>query len=202
MKLTPGNAWIKALPVLALLVGGGFGYALTLFGTYPLFGSVSKLLAVLIGSAWVTLLTFATKIGDITEAPSLSLAEHQRLESKCKRSVRRIWLWSMLNFCFVIVVLIPAALVDAKVPVYHAIMVFAGMASGLSVYSIVLHAYWQEELREFRSTLRLREREKSQNKQMTELFQEAKSSPEDNAVSEIGKLNRVKDWPKNGTTPL
>lgn len=200
MEQSPKNAWIKAFPVLALLVGGGFGYVITLFGTYALFGSISKLLAVLIGSAWMTLLAFATKIGDITESPALTPREHQRLEAKCKQAVRRIWRWSVLNFCFVIAQLVPAALVDAKAPVYHAMIVVAGMAAGLSVYSIVLHAYWQEELREFRSKLRLREREKSQNKEIATLFQSQKSATDAEATSEMTSLNRVREWPKKAAT--
>lgn len=200
MEQDPRNVWIKAFPVLALLVGGGFGYAITLFGTYALFGSISKLLAVLIGSAWITLLAFATKISDITESPALTPSEHQRLEAKCKQAVRRIWRWSILNFCFVIAQLVPAALVDAKAAVYHATMVVAGMAAGLSVYSIVLHAYWQEELREFRSKLRLRERERSQNKEIASLFQSQKSAPDDTATSEMMSLNRVREWPKKAAT--
>ncbi|HLO63283.1 MAG TPA: hypothetical protein VK165_10015 [Azonexus sp.] len=199
MKKNPGNAWIKAFPALALLVGGGFGYAITLFGTYALFGSISKLLALLIGSAWVTLLAFATKIGDITESPTLSPSEHQRLEAKCKKAVRRVWLWSVLNFCFVIIELVPAALVDAKTPVYHALMIIAGMAAGLSVYSVVLHAYWQEELREFRSNLRLRERERTQNKEIAALFKADNSGPKESVDSEILELNLSKEWPRKGS---
>lgn len=192
---------MKYLPVTAIVAGGVFGYVLTVFGNYSLFGSTSKLLAVLIGSAWVTLLTFATKISDITESPTLSPGEHEKLEAKCKLAVKRIWTWSVANFCCVIVVLIPSAIVDARTPLYHDFIVVAGMAAGLSVYSIVLHAKWQEELREFRSTLRLRERERTRQKEAKALFASGKREETDAVSEEISKLNKVYDWPSDQATP-
>lgn len=193
--------WHKYLLVTAMVCGGMAGWLLFVFGSgsYLILGAVSKLVAILTGSAWVTLMAFATKVADITESPALTPDEHRRLEWKCKKAVRRAWLFSGGNVLSVILVLVPSILVDGKAPVPHWIVVAAGAASGFTVYSIVIHAWWQEELRSFRSKLRLREREKARLAEQKALF--ANGGNLDAVKDEIDARNRSFNWPTENQTP-
>lgn len=193
--------WLKYLPVTALAIGAVSGWVLFHFGTYHLLGAVAKALAVLIGSAWVTLMAFATKVSDITESPALTPDEHRRLEAKCRKSVRRIWELSVANAIAVLFVLIPSAMVDGKTAVYEWMIIVACMAAGFAVYSIAIHAWWQEELRSFRSELRLREREKIRMAEQKSLFAGSTEGGEVELNDEIAKLNRSFDWPSENQIP-
>jgi len=190
----------RYVPFLSILGGAAFGWLLFRFGNYYLLGAVSKTLAVLIASAWVGLIAFATKISDVTESPSLTPDEHKRLESKCKTAVRRIWFLAACNALAVLIALIPSALVDGKSPVYEWLVVLAGIAAGFSVYSIALNARWQEELRAFRSDLRLREREKARLAEKRALFVRNGRDTEKLPTDAIEENNRSFDWPGKAPT--
>lgn len=196
MKQKSSSPIVRYFPLLAIVSGAVFGWLLFRFGSYSLLGSVSKTLAVLIGSAWVGLIAFATKISDITESPSLTPDEHKRLEAKCKTAVRRIWALAACNAVAVWVALVPSALVDGHSPVYEWLVVLAGVAAGFSVYSIVLNARWQEELRAFRSDLRLRERERARQAEKKALFIPGNKASNPSPTDSIAENNRVFDWPK------
>ena len=193
--------WLTALAVLALLTGGVGGWALFAFAPYHLIGSISKFVAVLIGTAWVTLIAFATKIADITESPALTSAEHRTLEDRCRKAVRRVWLISLVNFLAVIVVLIPSAMVDGKAIVVEWMTISAGMASGFSIYSVAAHAWWQEELRTFRSALRLRERESAEQAAKLALFSHSITEFPPTVEAEIAEYNHSFGWPNDQKIP-
>ncbi|TLS17954.1 MAG: hypothetical protein FDZ72_11630 [Betaproteobacteria bacterium] len=191
------SRWLSILAVVALLIGATGGWALFSFAPYHLIGSISKFVAVLIGTAWVTLIAFATKIADITESPALTPAEHRTLEIKCRQAVRRIWWMSSINFLAVIIVLIPSAMVDAKAVVIEWMTISAGIAFAFSIYSVAAHAWWQEELRAFRSSLRLRERELAENAAKLTLFSPTGTELTQTVEAEIAKHNRSMDWPND-----
>lgn len=195
METNPKPVLLGRLLVASIATGAALGWVLFLFGTLPLIGTTTKALAVLIGSAWVGLITFATKISDITESPSLTPEEHNRLEYKCQNAVRRIWVLSTINAISVLIVLMPSALVDSKIAVYEWMLVVAGAAAGFSVYSIAFTAFLQEELRTFRSNLRLRERENARLAEQKKLMAEPVSANHGTVVSDVAKYNQSFDWP-------
>lgn len=193
--------WLTHLALAALLIGAVGGWMLFAFAPYYLIGSISKFVAVLIGTAWVTVIAFATKIAEITEAPALTSAEHRTLEDRCRQAVRRVWLMSSINFLAVIIVLIPSAMVDGKAMVMEWMTISAGAASAFSIYSVAAHAWWQEELRAFRSTLRLRERESAEQAAKLALFSVPVAESALNTEAEIAGLNRSFDWPSDKKIP-
>lgn len=195
---TPSKAlWLRLLPALVVVGGASSGWALFEFAPVALIGAVLKTLAVLVGSAWVSLMAFATKIADATESPSLTPDEHRRLEYKCARSVRRIWKLAALNFVAVIFVLTPSVAVDAKVPVIEYSVVLSGVAAAFAVYSIVLTARWQEELRALRSDLQLRERERQLSEERKKSLAAGAGSDEEHLRAEVAKHNRILEWPSS-----
>jgi hypothetical protein len=189
--------WLTALATVTLLVGAAGGWALFTFAPYYLIGSISKFVAVLIGTAWVTLIAFATKIADITESPALTPAEHRTLEVRCRQAVRRVWLMSSINFLAVIIVLIPSAMVDGKAIVVEWMTISAGIAFAFSIYSVAAHAWWQEELRTFRSSLRLRERELAEQAAKRALFSPTGTELAPSVEAEIAEHNHSFDWPND-----
>lgn len=189
--------WLTVLAIVALFIGAAGGWTLFSFAPYYLIGSISKFVAVLIGTAWVTLIAFATKIADITESPALTPAEHRTLEIRSRQAVRRIWLMSSINFLAVIIVLIPSAMVDSKTTVVEWMTISAGIAFAFSIYSVSAHAWWQEELRTFRSSLRLRERELAEKAAKLALFSSTGTELPPTVEDEITEHNRSFDWPND-----
>ena len=163
-----------------------------------LIAAISKTAAVFIGTVWVTVMAFALKVSDITEAPTLSPGEHEALELKARGAVKRVWLYAGLNAIAAIFVLLPSILVEAKEQLNPWVVVIAASAIGFSVHSIIVHAWWQEELRRFRSSLRERERTEQYYARLAEATKsdEPLLTPEDQAS--LAALNTKIDWP--GTT--
>ncbi len=82
-----------------MLIGAMVGAGLFPFATYHLVGATAKTLAVFLGTAWVTVMAFATKVADVTEAPALSASEHRELEARTQQAVKRVWLFAAWQ-CF------------------------------------------------------------------------------------------------------
>lgn len=180
-----------------IAVGALAGGCLYLWAPYHLIAAASKTTAVFIGTVWVTVMAFALKVADVTEAPSLSPAEHRQLEAKARAAVKTVWLYAAGNVLAAVLVLIPSVSADGRMPIYAASVVIAGMAAGFSAYSVIAHAIWQEELRRFRSSLRERERTEKAHEVLL-------ASIKSNGVSEdvqrqIAAQNRVIDWPVAGS---
>lgn len=172
------------------------GWLLFRFGSYHYIGAVTKALAVVVGTAWVGLMAFATKISDITESPALTPEEHRRLEHRSRLAVRRIWALSGANALAVLFLLGPSAAVDSKSTVYEWMIIVSGMAVAFAAYSIALQAWWQEELRSFRSDLRLREREERRQAEIRAQFEKASQTDTRVVDEEISRHNRSFDWPE------
>lgn len=187
--------WVR---ILLTAVGGLVGCAAYLFVSPALIAAVSKTSAVFIGTAWVTVMAFALKVADITEAPALTPEEHAALEAKARGAVRRIWGYAGIIAALTAVVLAPSVMVDAKIELEPVWVVAAGGAIGYVVHVIVLHAAWQEELRQFRSDLRVREREEKRAEEMRKRYGDPADVPlSDELRSEIAAHNKTIDWPLN-----
>lgn len=180
-----------------MLLGALAGWALFLWAPYHLIGAVSKTSAVFIGTVWVTVMAFALKVADVTEAPDLSPAEHRDLEAKARKAVKTVWLYAAGNVLAAILTLVPSVLVEAKMPIYALAVAMAGAAVGFSTHSVLAHAYWQEELRRFRSSLRVRERIAKADEA---LIASVKSTGiGDDVQRQIVSKNRSIEWPASGS---
>jgi len=180
-----------------MLLGALAGWAVFLWSPYHLIGAVSKTSAVFIGTVWVTVMAFALKIADVTEAPNLSPAEHRDLEAKARRAVKTVWLYAAGNVLAAILVLVPSVLVEGKMPVYAFTAALSGAAVGFSTYSVLAHAYWQEELRRFRSSLRERERVAKAEEALAASVKP--SAIGDDIQRQIASKNRAIEWPASGS---
>lgn len=138
--------------------GAAVGATLFSYAPYLLVGATAKTLAVFLGAVWITVMAFAVKIADVTEAPSLSASEHRELEAKTRQAVKRVWLYAIGNVIAALCILLPSVMVDGKTTVYQWMAALAGCGVGFAVFSVIAQAVWQEELRQFRSELRERER--------------------------------------------
>lgn len=184
------KAWVR----VTLIALGGLGGAVSFLFLQPaMIGAAAKTAAVFLGTVWVTVMAFALKIADITEAPSLSPGEHENLEIRAREAVRRVWVFAGANAVAAVFVLFPSVVVDAKEPLSAWMTIVAGAAVGFSVYSILAHAWWQEELRRFRSKLRERERTIQHAEKLAKLADTPPISDTDRA--EIVKRNSKIDWP-------
>lgn len=73
----------------------------------------------------------------------------------------------------------------------------AGIAFAFSIYSVAAHAWWQEELRTFRSSLRLRERELAEQAVKRALFPPTGTELTPSVEAEIAEHNHSFDWPND-----
>lgn len=182
------SAFCALLIAAGVLVGElAFAYA-----PYKLVGSGAKVLVAFIGTVWLTVMAFTLKIADVTEAPSLTAAEHHRIENFARRAVRRVWWFAAGNAVAALLVLIPPALVDARQAVWQWQLILAGGAMGFSTFSIIMQASWQEEIRRFRSELRERERHE---KELAELLKGMDGAVNNAVLDEIRSLNTKAEWP-------
>ena len=180
-----------------MLLGALAGWAIFLWSPYHLIGAVSKTSAVFIGTVWVTVMAFALKVADVTEAPNLSPAEHRDLEAKARKAVKTVWLYAAGNVLAAILVLVPSVLVEGKMPVYAFAVAMAGAAVGFSTHSVLAHAYWQEELRRFRSSLRERERVAKAEEALAASVKH--SGIGEDVQCQIASKNRSIGWPATGS---
>lgn len=180
-----------------MLLGALAGWALFLWAPYHLIGAVSKTSAVFIGTVWVTVMAFALKVADVTEAPNLSPAEHRDLEAKARKAVKTVWVYAAGNVLAAILTLVPSVLVEAKMPIYALTVAMAGAAVGFSTHSVLAHAYWQEELRRFRSSLRERERIAKAEEALIESVRSTGIG--DDVQRQIVSKNRSIEWPASGS---
>lgn len=195
-KLT--KRWVR---IALIAVGGLCGGLAFLFAPAVLVGATAKTAAIFLGTVWVTIMAFALKVADITEAPGLSPAEHENLEQRVRQAVRRVWVYAAANAGAAVFILLPSIMVDAKEPLRPWMPILAGAGVGFSVYSILVHAWWQEELRRFRSTLRERERANQYTASLAAKFADNPGAPLTEAEkAEIAKHNTKIDWPAPPTT--
>ena len=180
-----------------MLLGACVGGFLCAWAPYYLIATVSKTAAVFIGTVWVTVMAFALKIADVTEAPNLSPVEHRKLEAKVRAAVKTVWLYAAGNVLAAVLVLIPSVLAESRMPIYDISVVAAGMAAGFAVHSVIAHAVWQEELRRFRSSLRERERTERAYESLAASIRSSGLS--DDVQRQIAESNRVIDWPAAGS---
>ncbi len=181
---------------ILMLIGAMVGAGLFPFATYHLVGATAKTLAVFLGTAWVTVMAFATKVADVTEAPALSASEHRELEARTQQAVKRVWLFAAGNVFAALCVLLPSVMVDGKAAVYQWMAALAGCGAGFSVFSIIAQAAWQEELRQFRSELRERERrEKALQAINDKLTKGGGLTDEERAVIKAGNISVP--WPQS-----
>ncbi|MDG3066069.1 hypothetical protein ACFQ4M_16950 [Thauera mechernichensis] len=180
-----------------MLLGALAGWALFLWAPYHLIGAISKTSAVFIGTVWVTVMAFALKVTDVTEAPNLSPTEHRDLEAKARKAVKTVWLYAAGNVLAAILTLVPSVLVEAKMPIYALTVAMAGAAVGFSTHSVLAHAYWQEELRRFRSSLRERERIAKAEEALMESVRSTGIG--DDVQRQIVSKNRSIEWPASGS---
>lgn len=183
-----------------MLIGAMVGAGLFPFATYHLVGATAKTLAVFLGTVWVTVMAFATKVADVTEAPALSATEHRELEAKTRQAVKRVWLYAAGNVVAALCVLLPSVMVDGKAAVYQWMAAIAGCGAGFSAFSVIAHAAWQEELRQFRSELRERERlEKAFQAISDKLSKSGALTDEERATIRAGNVPVT--WPQSSQGP-
>lgn len=187
--------WVRILLVVSGLVAGVAAY---FFVPPSLIAAVSKTSAVFLGAVWVTVMGFALKVSDITEAPTLTPDEHASLEAKAQSAVKRIWVYAGAIALSTAVVLAPSVLIDAGLTLTPFVVMMAGGAIGFVVHAIVVHAWWQEELRRFRSGLKAREREEKRAEELRKKYGEAPELPlTDEVKAEIARHTKAIDWPTN-----
>lgn len=191
----PTQPWVR----LSLVATGGLlGAVAFFFAPELLISAISKTAAIFLGTVWVTIMGFALKVADVTETPALTTEEHERLELMTRRAVRRVWTYAGLNAVMAVIVLLPSILLEAKFELSPWVLVSAGAAIGISIHSVIVHAWWQEELRRFRSTLRSREREENRVEALVKKMEGASGLPlTEDIKSEIAAHNTVIDWPTN-----
>jgi hypothetical protein len=183
------NPWFR---VLLIALGGLSGAMAFLFAPLALISAGLKTAAVLLGTIWVTMMAFALKVADVTEAPGLSPSEHEDLEEKVRCAVQRVWVYAGANAIAALFVLLPSVVIDAKEPLSPWLPILAGAGVGFSVYSIIAHAWWQEELRRFRSKLREKERKIQHAEKMAKLSETSPLSSE--VVADINRHNSKGEW--------
>lgn len=184
------------LAVALMLIGTAVGAGLFPFATYHLIGAASKTCAVFMGTVWVTVMAFAVKVADVTEAPALSPSEHRELEVKTRLAVKRIWLFAAGNLVAAMFILLPSVMVDGKTVVYQWMVALAGGAAGFSAFSVLAQAAWQEELRQFRSELRERERKEKALQAISDKLSKSSAISEDDRAA-IKAANTKAAWPKH-----
>lgn len=185
--------WVR----IALIATGGLcGGLAFLFAPPAVLSAAAKTAAIFLGTVWVTIMAFALKVADITEAPGLSPREHEHLELKVRAAVWRVWMYAAANAVAALLILLPSIIIDAKEVVQPWIPILAGAGLGFSVYSILVQAWWQEELRRFRSSLRERERAEQYTEKLAARLKDNPGTPLTEAEkAEIAKNNSKIDWP-------
>lgn len=190
---TFAKRWVRIAPIA---IGGLCGGLAFLFLSPALISAAAKTAAIFLGTVWVTIMAFALKVADITEVPGLSPSEHEHLELKVRSAVQRVWMYAAANATAALFILLPSIIVDAKDILRPWMPILAGAGIGFSVYSILVQAWWQEELRRFRSTLRERERAEQFVEKLSAKLADNPSTPLTEAEkSEIAKHNTKIDWP-------
>lgn len=169
-----------------------------MFAPPALIAVMSKTAAIFLGTVWITVMAFALKVADVTESPALTADEHASMEDLARSAVRRIWIYAGVNAVMTVVALLPSVMVDAKLELSALTTICAGGAVGFVVHSIVMHAWWQEEIRRFRSSLRAREREEKRVDALRKKMEESSGLPlTDKVRAEIESHNKAIDWPTN-----
>jgi hypothetical protein len=189
LKLTPLRIALVVIVAFAIIWWQGV-FRLP----YSVIGAFSKTSSLLLGAIWVTVMAFAVKIADITESPALTPEEHRKLEEKSQWAVIRVWLVAGGNVIAATALLTPSVLVDGKTPVYEWMMAIAGAGMGFMVFTIGLTSWWQEELRRFRSGLRLREREQKKLEDLKVEIESGKEVLSDDVKAAMSALNKVGTW--------
>lgn len=195
--VTLTKTWLR----LVLITIGAVGGAVAFIVIPPsIIGGASKVAAVFLGAVWLTIMGFAFKVADVTEAPGLSPEQHEKLEATVRGAVWRVWLYAGANAVAAVFILIPSIIVDAKATLSGWMVVTAGAAIGFSTHAIIVHAWWQEELRRFRSQLRGVEREEKLREKLVEKLSVGQHDPlTEEERQTISKLHTKIDWPSSPT---
>jgi cytochrome bd-type quinol oxidase subunit 2 len=185
-------------PATLVVIGGVFGEAAFRFAPPSLLGAAFKTFAVLVGTVWVTVMAFSLKVADLTDLPGLTVDEHRRLDERAREAIRRVWLYAGLNVLAAIFTLAPTVFAESRHVSYEWMAICAGMAVGFAAYSTIRCALWQDEFRELRSSLRLRERERAHQELLLKSIAHPTSADDANATAEaIARLNRRGTWPSH-----
>lgn len=191
------RTWVRLVLIAIGAVGGAVAFVVV---PPPIIGGASKVAAVFLGAVWLTVMGFAFKVADVTEAPGLSPRQHERLEALIRGAVWRVWRYAGANAVAAVFILIPSIIVDAKATLSAWMVVAAGAAVGFSVHAIIVHAWWQEELRRFRSQLRGAEREEHLREKLAEKLSVGQHGPlTEEERQAIAKLHSKIDWPSSPT---
>lgn len=182
---------LSLLKLFVLVLCLALAEVLYRFAPVSLIGVVSKTASIFVGTVWVTVMSFALKVAEVTDIPGLTVEEHTRLEHKARDGIRYIWMRAVSNVVSAVFVLLPSVFVDGKTKtVWYWMVLCAGVAVAWSVVSVIDQVRWQEDFRRFKSQLKLRERRLLAEKMSVEAMEGG--PPEDVALihEEIAKNNR------------
>ncbi|UGA38214.1 hypothetical protein JOS77_30835 [Chromobacterium haemolyticum] len=107
---------------------------------------------------WTVLLGLMSKVSDITDIPALTYEEHLKLDEIVKVKLRKLWAISRMNVLMSALCLIPVLSLSQGKPVSPLLCGLVGLVMGIGVFCVLLYEAWLEELREFRSNLKEKER--------------------------------------------
>lgn len=107
---------------------------------------------------WTVLLGLMSKVSDITDIPALTYEEHLRLDKIVKLKLRNLWAVSRINVLLSALCLIPVLSLEQGGSVDPIFCGIFGLVIGAGVFCVLLYESWLEELREFRSNLKEKER--------------------------------------------
>lgn len=181
-----------ALRALLCVLLGGFA-GLYIGSTYPStqIAEIAKWGLGVFAFLWTVLLGLMGKVSDITDIPALSYEEHLRLDKIVKAKLRNLWAISRINVLMSAICLIPVLSLEKGSAVNPILCSLVGCVIGGGLFCVLLYEYWLEDLREFRSNLKEKERLAKAIQEATAPLKEVPiSPPEGQDLSGFGRVSK------------
>ena len=140
---------------------------------------------------WTVLLGFMAKVSDVTDVPGITYEEHRRLDLIVKHKLRRLWSLSRLNVFASVLCSIPISTLENGTAVSPWLCAAIGGLIGIGVFCVLLYETWLEELREFRSEMKEKERLSKSREELLKSMSEPENTivePKGQDLSGFGKV--------------
>lgn len=142
---------------------------------------------------WTVLLGFMAKVSDVTDVPGITYEEHRRLDQIVKQKLQRLWFLCRVNVFASVLCSIPISTLESGTVVSPWLCATIGGLIGIGVFCVLLYETWLEELREFRSNMKEKERLSKAREEILKSMSKPENTitePNGQDLSSFGKVSK------------
>lgn len=164
----------RLLLVLFPMVGAGIAEAIHRYFDLTVVQGTSSVVGGFALLVWGAFLKLYGDLSTLTEIEGLSSVEVERMSRIVRRAVRRMYAFAFLNLAFAVLASVPALVLFLDAREYwtdwgwHGLIVACGGVTGLTAFFFFVSMKWQDDIRDFKVSERLKYKQRVEQQQLIE----------------------------------